>query len=414
VAVDAMTDRGLFRTSIAAAGVAWAVAVSPALALEIVLDDVAADRIERQRAFVRGDLALSGAPDLQRLDERLAERGLARGRPIYIRIFKAESELELWMEGADKRFALLAAYPICHWHGTIGPKLKEGDKQSPEGFYSVGFPETRLVGRWRRAFNLGYPNQHDQLLQRTGSHILVHGGCSSVGCFAMTDAVQEEIYGLATAALAAGQGRFQVHVYPFRMTDANLARHADHPWAHTWADLRPAYDSFERTRVPPRVVLCGVRYQVADGVPGDAGGVEKRLPVLKPGQPADGAVDPTIVADSNGAWSAPSCAIEPPPEASSIITASTPARVPVAAPARPRASRVAGDLATPPARLTPPGEAGTKAAVRKPLRSAAPVGSRRGTAGGSGAGSTGSAVVAGSDGFGTAISGRRDRVPGGS
>ncbi len=406
-----MRPRGHFRTSIATAGlVAWSLAAVPAMALEIVLDDVAPDRVERQRAYVRGELALPGAPDLARLDARLAERGLARGRPVYIRVFKAESELELWMEGADKRFVLLAAYPICHWHGTIGPKLKEGDKQSPEGFYSVGFPESRLVGRWRRAFNLGYPNLHDQLLQRTGSHILIHGGCSSVGCFAMTDPVQEEIYGLATAALAGGQARFQVHVYPFRMTEENLARHADHPWAHTWADLRPAYDSFERTRVPPRVVLCGVRYQISDGLPGEIGGIEKRLAVVKPAPDVDGGADPTVVADASGAWSAPACAIDEKMR-DALPVAATPERTPVAVPA-PSTLIATGALATPPARLSSANVVAS--GPRKPLRSAASASARRRAGSTSGAVDAPSpAVVAGSDGFGTALSGRRDRPPGG-
>ena len=283
---------------------------SAAGALEVVLNDVAADRVERQRHYVRGELPLSGTPDLNKLDERLASLGLTRGRPIYVRIFKEESELELWMQNRAGTFTRLAVYPICHWTGSIGPKLKEGDKQSPEGFYSVGVKQTKLVGRWRRAFNVGFPNLHDQLLSRTGSYILIHGGCSSVGCFAMTDPVQEEIYALANAALAGGQERFQVHIFPFRMTAANLARHAEHEWAHTWADLRPGYDSFERTHVPPRVALCGVRYKIADGLAGETGNSDQRLPVLRPVASTERPADPTAVLDSDGNWIAPNCEIE--------------------------------------------------------------------------------------------------------
>jgi murein L,D-transpeptidase YafK len=284
--------------------------LSPVCALEIVLKDVASDRVERQRHFVRRELPLPGTPDLTKLDERLSAQGLTKGRAIYVRIFKAESELELWMQNGTGTFTQLAVYPICHWTGTIGPKLKEGDKQSPEGFYSVGVRQTRLVGRWRRAFNVGFPNLHDQRLNRTGSYILIHGGCSSTGCFAMTDPVQEEIYELAKAALAGGQERFQVHIFPFRMTEANLARHADHDWAHTWADLKPAYDSFERTRIPPRVVLCGVRYKVADGLPGETGGTEARLPVLKPPAGERLPTDPTLVVDADGKWKEPACRLD--------------------------------------------------------------------------------------------------------
>lgn len=291
----------------ALAAIALSIGVArPANALEVVLDDVAADRVERQRRFNRNELPLPGTPDLAKLDERLKAQDLAEGRPIYIRVFKAESELELWMQNSKGTFSRLATYPICHWYGSLGPKLKEGDKQSPEGFYRVGAPQTRLVGRWRKAFNLGFPNLHDQRLSRTGSYILIHGGCSSVGCFAMTDPVQDEIYRLARAALAKGQERFSVHIFPFRMTAENMERYAGHEGAETWADLKPAYDSFERTHVPPRVALCGLRYKIADGLPGETGDTERRLSVLRTAA-ADASATATD-ADSN--WVAPACAFD--------------------------------------------------------------------------------------------------------
>ena len=264
-------------------GAANALAQTTALAIDVELNDVAADRVERQRAYTRGQLPLAATPDLARLDERLAAKGLAKGRPIFIRIFKATSELEIWMQKAgDKAFMLLDTYPICNWTGTLGPKLREGDRQSPEGFYSVVNRQMRLVGRWQKAFNIGFPNVHDQLNKRTGSFILVHGGCSSVGCFAMTEQVQEEIYALANAAIAGGQERFHVHIFPFRMTEDNLAANAANTWAPFWRDLQVGHDSFERTRVPPRVAMCEHRYQVADGEPGEIGD-QKPLSLLRPG-----------------------------------------------------------------------------------------------------------------------------------
>lgn len=282
-------------------------AIQTAAALEVVLNDVAADRVERQRHFVRNELPLPGTPDLAKLAERLKALDLAEGRAVYIRIFKAESELELWMQNSKGTFSRLAAYPICHWDGTLGPKLKEGDKQSPEGFYRVGAPQTRLVGRWRKAFNLGFPNLHDQKLNRTGSYILIHGGCSSVGCFAMTDPVQDEIYGLARAALAKGQERFPVHIFPFRMTAKNMQRYATHEGADAWADLKAGYDSFERTHVPPRVALCGTRYKIADGLPGETGDTERRLAVLQPGTDA---TDSKSSSGMESGWVAPACQVD--------------------------------------------------------------------------------------------------------
>ncbi len=242
----------------------------PAHALDVELRDFAPDRVERQRAYQRGEMPLPKTPDLKSLEQRLAGKGLAKGRPIFIRIFKASSELEVWMQKGE-RFELLDIYPICHWTGTLGPKLKEGDKQSPEGFYSVTYRQMRLVGRWQKAFNLGFPNAHDQHAKRTGSFILVHGGCSSVGCYAMTEQVQDEIYELASAAIKGGQQRFHVHIFPFRMTAEAMAIFKDHTWLSFWQELKSGYDSFERTRIPPRVGLCGERYNVTDGEPGEIG-----------------------------------------------------------------------------------------------------------------------------------------------
>jgi murein L,D-transpeptidase YafK len=185
------------------------------------------------------------------------------GSPIMIRIFKAEAELEVWMQ-AGERFELLATYAICNWSGTLGPKLREGDKQSPEGLYSIGWRQLHQSRRWRRSLDIGYPNALDRVLARTGSSILVHGGCTTTGCFAMTDLVMAEIFQLSRAALSKGQERIAVHIFPFRMTPENMAAHADSPWQGFWADLKEAYDLFERTRLPPTVKVCDRRYVLSD------------------------------------------------------------------------------------------------------------------------------------------------------
>jgi murein L,D-transpeptidase YafK len=232
-----------------------------ALAVKIEIDDVAPDRIERQRAFAEGELPLPGTPKLGDLDGRLAKLGLTVGSPVFIRVFKAESELEVWVR-KDSTYVLFATYPICHWAGTLGPKLREGDRQNPEGFYSVGRRQLHRIGRWPRSLNVGYPNAFDRANGRTGSYILVHGGCSSVGCFAMTNAVMDEVFALAEAALRKGQASIDLHVFPFRMTEANLASHARSTWIGFWRELQQGYDAFESTRTPPRVGLCDKRYVV--------------------------------------------------------------------------------------------------------------------------------------------------------
>ena len=243
---------------------------SPSSALTIELKDVAPDRIERQRAFAMGNLPLPGTPDMANLEQRLASKQLKVGDQVFIRIFKAESELEIWMKRGPK-FVLLDIYPMCHWSGTVGPKVNEGDKQSPEGFYSVTRKQLHLFGRHPRSLDLGFPNSLDQALNRTGSFILIHGGCSSVGCFAMTNTVTAEVYDLTEKALKNGQDRVNVHVFPFRMTETNLAAYQGNPWISFWRNLKQGYDAFEQTRVPPRVSICGKNYGVQRVTPGEAG-----------------------------------------------------------------------------------------------------------------------------------------------
>src|SRR5262249_61826323 len=156
-------------------------------------------RWENQSRFRSGQ-PLPGTPDLARLDERLAAQGIKLGVPIYLRIFKLDSELELWVE-KDGRFVRFATYPICLWSGRLGPKLKEGDKQAPEGFYTVASEQLNPNSSMFRSFNLGFPNAFDQANGRTGSFLMVHGGCASVSFYAVTDPVIGELGSFVTAAL---------------------------------------------------------------------------------------------------------------------------------------------------------------------------------------------------------------------
>lgn len=196
---------------------------------------------------------------------RLQAKGMTAGSPVMIRIFKGESELELWLKKGE-RFELFATYPICYWSGRLGPKQREGDRQAPEGFYTVGTEQLHRQGRHPRSLDLGFPNVLDRAQARTGSYILVHGGCRSIGCYAMTNPIMEEIYALSEQALRQGQDRIQVHVFPFRMTEANLDVFADHKWRDFWLGLREAYDLFEQTHTPPRIAICNRKYVVGRGL----------------------------------------------------------------------------------------------------------------------------------------------------
>jgi murein L,D-transpeptidase YafK len=197
-------------------------------------------------------------------ERRLADKALTAGSAVMIRIFKQESQLELWMLKGG-RFELFETYPICFWSGKLGPKNREGDRQAPEGFYRVDVSQLRLKGRNARSFYIDFPNALDRSLGRTGSAIMVHGSCHSIGCFAMTDPAMEEIFSLVETALYGGQDGIDVQAFPFRMTPTNLAAHAQSPWHGYWLNLKEGYDAFEETHVPPRVSTCGGRYVIEPG-----------------------------------------------------------------------------------------------------------------------------------------------------
>ncbi len=228
-----------------------------------------AERAELRDRYKKG-LPLAGTPDLAKLRDRLAEAKLTLGAPVLVRIFKRESVLELWMQSGG-RFKLFASYPVCRWAGELGPKISRGDRQAPEGFYTVSKKQLNPASRWHRSFNLGYPNLFDKSHGRTGDFIMVHGGCSSAGCFAVTNEAVDEIWRLVTAALGKGQTRFQVQSFPFRMTEANLALYKGHRWHGFWQDLKPGHDHFERTGLPPKIRVCDGRYTFLPGEAGDDG-----------------------------------------------------------------------------------------------------------------------------------------------
>src|SRR3954470_13077081 len=190
----------------------------------------------------------------------MTEKDMDLQSPMLVRLFKQEAELEVWKQDRSGRFALLKTYPICRWSGDLGPKVREGDRQAPEGFYSISPAQMNPQSAYYLSFNTGYPNAYDKALGHTGSQLMVHGDCSSRGCYAMTDEQIAQIYSLGRESFFGGQRAFQLQAYPFRMTPVNMAKHRNNPHMPFWKMIKEGYDHFEVTRAEPKVDFCEKKY----------------------------------------------------------------------------------------------------------------------------------------------------------
>ena len=241
-----------------------------------------------------------------------AERGLTYPpRDIYFRLFKQEQVLEVWVRDAPmaETYTLLREYPICAIPGRLGPKTRIDDFQAPEGFYYIeGFnPESD----YHLSLRLNYPNPADQIIgvaDSWGGDIYIHGGCSTVGCFPMTDEAMAELYWLAVEARAAGQAVIPVHVFPARMNDAsmNFLRRTferDERLVAFWENLREGYTWFETRRQLPAITVSPTgRYlfaasatpeQPSAGAPPAPGLLGEEVGTERPAAGAPAAVAPT-------------------------------------------------------------------------------------------------------------------------
>jgi murein L,D-transpeptidase YafK len=194
--------------------------------------------------------------------------GSSANAPVLIRSYKKEAEFEIWKMKADGRYAYLKSFPMCRWSGQLGPKVREGDRQVPEGFYSITPAKMNPNSAYYLSFDVGYPNAYDRALGHTGASIMVHGICSSAGCFSMTDAQIAEIYAIAREAFAGGQHAIQMQSYPFHMTADNLAKYRLDPNIGFWNQLKEGSDNFEVTKQDVAVGVCSKHY-VFNAVPAD-------------------------------------------------------------------------------------------------------------------------------------------------
>jgi murein L,D-transpeptidase YafK len=234
------------------------------IAQEAEIPTVTAEPTGNQDTSDRAATAL--ARTRPELEQALAAKGLRFGDPVFLRAFKEERLLELWLlQRETQRYVLFRSWPIAAASGELGPKLAEGDNQVPEGCYFVTPDRLNPRSQFHLAFNIGYPNAYDQAHQRTGSSIMIHGAACSIGCLAMTNAKIEDIYTLCAAALRNGQPFFRVHIFPFRLTPERLAAAAGQPSVNFWKNLQQGYELFERDRLPPAVTVENLRYVFKTG-----------------------------------------------------------------------------------------------------------------------------------------------------
>ena len=194
----------------------------------------------------------------------MEKNGTTKNAPVLIRAYKKEAELEVWKMKANGEYVHIKTFPMCRWSGQLGPKRREGDRQVPEGFYTVSPGQMNPNSAYYLSFNVGYPNTLDRAMGFTGGSIMVHGACSSAGCFSMTDEQIEEIYAIAREAFSGGQRAIQMQSMPFRMNPENLAKHRLDPNMAFWRQLKEGMDRFDVTKREPQVNFCGRRY-VFDG-----------------------------------------------------------------------------------------------------------------------------------------------------
>ncbi len=204
----------------------------------------------------------------------MSQIGSDANSPVIFRAYKKEAEFEIWKQKSDGQYALLKTYPMCRWSGQLGPKKREGDRQVPEGFYTIAPAQMNPNSHYYLSMNVGYPNAYDRAWEREGGDIMVHGICSSRGCFSMTDPQIAEIYAIARDSFNAGQRQIQFQSFPFRMNAENLAKFRYDPNIAFWKELKNGADHFEVTKAEVPVTVCNRHYAFGARTEGETGARE--------------------------------------------------------------------------------------------------------------------------------------------
>lgn len=184
------------------------------------------------------------------LQTELSAAGITKPFKLYIAAYKNEGKLELWLKtNGQKAYKLFKTYDFCAHSGTLGPKVKEGDLQTPEGFYYINVFNPK--SSFHLSLGINYPNKVDERRsgkERPGGNIYIHGNCVTVGCIPLTDDKIKEVYVLAVEAKNASQDQIPVHIFPFKMTSVNLNAYLKQYPAQRalWTNLETGYRYFEK------------------------------------------------------------------------------------------------------------------------------------------------------------------------
>lgn len=176
---------------------------------------------------------------------------------IFIRAFKSEQKLEVWVSKYEKEeFILLKEYKIVTSSGNLGPKRKQGDLQVPEGFYKID--KFNPVSNFYLSLGVNYPNQSDRILgsKKLGGDIYIHGSNVTIGCMPLTDEKIKELYVLGVQARNAGQNNIYIHIFPFELKNDKIEKYKSNINYLLWKNLKEGYDYFNQFKKIPYIQIA--------------------------------------------------------------------------------------------------------------------------------------------------------------
>ncbi|UKT62576.1 L,D-transpeptidase family protein [Pedobacter mucosus] len=202
------------------------------------------------------------------LKKSIKAAGYKNDFSMVINAYKTEGKLEIWLKNKSKRsYSLFKIYDFCAHSGTLGPKIIEGDGQTPEGFYYINV--FNPLSSFHLSLGLNYPNSVDSARtgkdKKPGGDIYIHGNCVTVGCIPLTDEMIKEVYILAVESRNSGQDKIPVNIFPFKMTNGNMKKHlVQFPSQKGfWQTLQQGYRSFEKNGNMAKILEVNGNYLIS-------------------------------------------------------------------------------------------------------------------------------------------------------